>query len=63
MTVDRDWWQGFALLRFRSLLIRLHHLLTTARVMDARGVVPVLSPNDVETAAQVLHPALPFDGY
>ena len=31
--------------------------------MDARGVVPVLSSNDVETAAQVLRPVLPFDGH
>jgi len=60
--VDRDSWYGgkprHALLqqRFRSLLINPRHLLTltTARVMDGRGVVPTLSPNDVETAAQVL---------
>jgi len=49
--------RAFRQQRYRSLLIKLRHLSTTARVMDGRGVVPILSLSDVETAAQVLHPS------
>lgn len=53
--VDRDSNRPRALLKqhFRSPLANLYHLLFVARVMDGRGVLPTLSPDDVETAAQV----------
>lgn len=47
--------RAFLQQHFRSPLLNLLYTLAIARTMDGRGVVPTLSPNDVETAAQVRH--------
>lgn len=62
--VDRDCGKPFALFFGNALgfFWSVSAISSTASVMDARGAVPVLSPNDVETAAQVLCSALQFDG-